>query len=565
VVPAVVAHLLAILALLASVLSPLAPVPAAAQQAGSPPPLPAPQQVAVVGSFQTAIGCAADYDPSCPQTQLAANGDNTFSAFVPVPPGDWAYRIVATSDQQRSLGEGGVPDAADLILSVPEGSAGAVFAYDANTGEIVAEPVANRVELATDLGDRLPLLPTRGGGYGVTFGAQPGTYGFQILVDGEPVAQDQISLDQPRRVVVETDEAGQVALLDTLRDAALTVTKTDDAGGPLPGACFAVSRGDDLLGQACDADDGAADGQTRIRFPDGIEPGAYDLAETLTPDGEVTSEPQRVDLGPGEAAIDAVAASTGQDGGRPPADDDQDDAGDGNQDAGQDGGQDDQQGDGDDGGGQDGGVDDGEEPGVSRLVVRVQDAAGDPLPGACAELVEFAFEACDDDGNGAIVFGGLLPGGYTVRETVPPAGLAPLPDQTVDLGDDGGRVVFRHDDAQGGQEPDDEALPAIEPVDDETPTAEPTEDETPAADADDETGTLDLRTLTAAGDEALGACFAATNEETGERAEACDSGPDGDGASDNGVVQFLGLPPGRYAVEETTTPAGFAPDRTRDR
>ncbi|MBA3413941.1 MAG: hypothetical protein H0U10_01785, partial [Chloroflexia bacterium] len=403
--PALV-NVMAILALLLSVLAPLAPLPVAAQQAGAAPPLPAPQQVAVVGSFQTAIGCPADYDPSCQLTQLAANGDNTFSAFVPVPPGDWTYRIVAVADQQRSLGAGGVPEAADLVVSVPQGNAGVVFAYDANTGAIVADPVANRVEIATDLGDRLPLAPARRGGYGVTFDAQPGTYGFQILLDGEPVAQDQISIEQPRRVVVETDDAGQVTLLDTLRGAALTVAKTDDAGTPSPGACFAASRGNELLGQACDADDGAADGQTRIRFPDGIEPAAYDVVETLTPDGQTAAETQRVDLGPGEAATSVVAGGPTDGGPGIDGQDGQDDQpGQDGQD-GQDGqpGQDGQDGqDGDDGQdaiGQDGqpGEDD-EQAAAGRLVVRIQDAAGDPLPGACASLVEFAFELCDDDNN----------------------------------------------------------------------------------------------------------------------------------------------------------------------
>src|SRR4051794_18554457 len=116
---------LLVISLLLSVVAPFAPVAAAQPGSPLPPPLPAPNRVALAGSFQTALGCAADFDPTCPQTQLQNNRDGSFSAVLPIPPGDYTFRVVASSDQDRSLGAGGDPNGDDLTLSVPSDAAGA--------------------------------------------------------------------------------------------------------------------------------------------------------------------------------------------------------------------------------------------------------------------------------------------------------------------------------------------------------------------------------------------------------------------------------------------------------
>ena len=155
---------------------------------------------------------------SCPQTQLQDNRDGSWSAVLPVPPGDYVFRVVASSDAERALGEGGDPNGADIPLSVPGDAAGVYFRYDSLTGEIVAEPVANAATLVTDLGEQFAMAPARRGGYELTWDAQPGSYGFQVLFNGQPVAQDSISLDSPSRVIVAVDDAGAVTRKDTLRD-----------------------------------------------------------------------------------------------------------------------------------------------------------------------------------------------------------------------------------------------------------------------------------------------------------------------------------------------------------
>ena len=163
-------HAFFALSLLVGLLAPLAPLFPPASAAASqgnplPPPLPAPVRVGLSGSFQAALGCPADFDPSCAQTQLQDNRDGSWSTVLPVPPGDYVFRVVATSDAERALGEGGDPNGADISLSVPGDAAGVYFRYDTLTGEIVAEPVASAATLVTDLGEQFAMAPGRGGGY----------------------------------------------------------------------------------------------------------------------------------------------------------------------------------------------------------------------------------------------------------------------------------------------------------------------------------------------------------------------------------------------------------------
>src|SRR5215217_7177449 len=166
------------LSLLVGLLIPLAPLSPLASAAASqgkplPPPLPAPVRVALSSSFQTALGCPADFDPSCPQAQLQDNRDGSWSTVLPVPPGDYVFRVVASSDVDRALGEGGDPNGADIPLSVPGDAAGVYFRYDSLTGEIIAEPVSSAATLVTDLGELFAMAPARRGGYELTWDAQP--------------------------------------------------------------------------------------------------------------------------------------------------------------------------------------------------------------------------------------------------------------------------------------------------------------------------------------------------------------------------------------------------------
>ena len=267
-------HALFALSLLVGLVVPLAPLtpPAAAalsQGSPLPPPLPAPVRVALSGSFQSALGCPADFDPSCPQTQLQDNRDGSWSTVLPcrratISSAWWPPATPSAPWPGRR------PERRRYPAQRSGDATGVYFRYDTLTGEIVAEPVANAATLVTDLGEQFAMAPARGGGYEVTWDAQPGSYGFQVLFNGQPVAQDSVSLDSPSRVIVAVDEAGAVTVKDTLRDTRLDITATDASGAPRPGSCFAViDREGELRTQGCDADDGQLDGLLRLRVPNG--------------------------------------------------------------------------------------------------------------------------------------------------------------------------------------------------------------------------------------------------------------------------------------------------------
>src|SRR5215211_4470863 len=522
-------HALFALSLLAGLMVPLAPLtpPAAAalsQGSPLPPPLPTPVRVALSGSFQTALGCPADFDPSCAQTQLQDNRDGSWSTVLPVPPGDYIFRVVASSDVDRALGEGGDPNGADIPLSVPENAAGVYFRYDSLTGEIVAEPVASAATLVTDLSEQFAMAPARRGGYELIWDAQPGSYGFQVLFNGQPVAQDSVSLDSPSRVIVAVDDTGTVTTKDTLRDTRLDVSATDVSGAPRPGSCFAViDRDGELRTQGCDADDGQLDGQLRLRAPNGLDDGNYTLRETFTPEGGTPVEDQRIELGAGR--FEAVA-STSADQSPPeesepgteepsvqPADVEPVDQP---------------------------VIEPGDAPG--RLTVIPLDDAAQPLPGACFSIVELGFEVCDDDGDGAVVFDAVPSAPLTLRETTPPSGFASIGDLPVSIEPTGARLLVPHQPV-AGETP---VVPADVP-----PPVEPVE--TPQAAAD--TGDVVLTLQDRQGNPVPGACWALTESDGNQTVEGCD----GDDGADDGIIQFDAVPAGRYRVHEVTTPAGYQP------
>src|SRR5215204_6412467 len=454
-------HALFALSLLVGLAVPLVPLTGPATAVASqgrplPPPLPAPVRVALSGSFQTALGCPADFDPTCPQTQLQDNRDGSWSAVLPVPPGDYVFRVVASSDAERTLGEGGDPNGADIPLSVPGNAAGVYFRYDTLTGEIVAEPVANAATLVTELGEQFAMAPSRGGGYELTWDAQPGSYGFQVLFNGQPVAQDSVSLDSPSRVIVAVDDTGTVTRKDTLRDTRLDVTATDASGASRPGSCFAIiDREGELRTQGCDADDGQLDGQLLLRAPNGLDDGNYTLRETFTPEGGTPAEDQRIELGAGR--FEAVA-STSADQSPPeesepgteepsvqpadvePVDQPVDQPV----------------------------IEPGDAPG--RLTVLAVDAAQQPLPDACFAVVELGFEVCDDDGDGAVVFDAVPSAPLTLRETTPPSGFASIDDLPISIEPTGARLLVPHQPVAGETPivPTD-VPPPVEPA--ETPQA----------------------------------------------------------------------------------------------
>lgn len=507
---------------------------AAAQPGGPlPPPLPAPQRVALVGTFQTALGCPADFDSTCPQTELHDNRDGTWSAVLPVPPGSYVFRVVANSDTERSLGQGGDPNGPDFQVTVPPDAAGVYFSYDQWTGRVDADPVPALVTLRTDMGDDLAMAPEPGGGFSVSWDALPGTYGFQIFVNDQPATQDGVSLDQPFRVYVATDPGGAVLDKRTIPSTTLEVLAVDASGQPRLDSCFAlVDAQGRLLSQACDADE-VPDGRTILRVLNGLPNDTFLLRETATATGEPAPDLQ-VPLGDGDFQVTAQSAGAAQEQGiepgeqpataepveepataEPAADQPQTTTS-----------------------GESITLQPGDAPG--RLTITSVDATGQPLPGACYAIVEFGFELCDVAGTGEVIFDAVPSAPLTLRETVPPAGFAPVADVPIQIEPTGARIAILHQPDGGNQAQQTE------------PNATPAE---PDADIPQNVGSGQVVvTLRDRNDAPVtGSCWALSSRDGGGTIEQCDADD-----SDDGRIIFQNVPAGRYRLQETVTPEGFA-------
>ncbi|GAA4722125.1 alpha-1,6-glucosidases, pullulanase-type [Promicromonospora umidemergens] len=74
---------------------------------------------ALVGSLQDELGCAADWDPACADTELVAQGDGTFSAELELPAGTYEYKVALNDSWDEAYGRDGGQDNAPLHLEAP--------------------------------------------------------------------------------------------------------------------------------------------------------------------------------------------------------------------------------------------------------------------------------------------------------------------------------------------------------------------------------------------------------------------------------------------------------------
>ena len=466
---------------------------------GTPPPMPAPNRVVVAGDFQAAIGCNGDWDKTCSASELQADGSGLWASTVAVPSGNYNFRVVTSSDIDRSLGENGDPEGGDLRFSVPDGAIGVYFSYNQNTGVIVAEAVANAFELATDFGN-FPMAPTADGNFEAYVDAQADSqFNAQVLIDGNP-ATDPVVLDAgPRgRVHVVADSSGNIFAADAVAPTQLSVEKYDEGGNPLPGACFAVyDNRDNVLAQACDLDD-SEDGFTTLKFPNGVNARSTTLAETFTPDGQATSDDQDISLDQGNNQIQVVVSGGGGENTETPTEEATEEV-----------------------------TEEVTEEPTQEITETAQydvslvavDENGNRLPGACYS-VDDNEPVCDDDGDGVVTFQ-LEPGDYVVTETQDPEGFSGLGQANLTVEEGGGTFQVTH-----------------------TATA-------PIV----QTGNLIIYKVDQDGNALPGSCFNVRPRSgtEGDEINPCDA----DDGSDDGVIEVGQLNEGRWRVEETTVPAGY--------
>ncbi|QIM20094.1 hypothetical protein G7075_01275 [Phycicoccus sp. HDW14] len=97
--------------------------------------------VALVGSLQSELGCAADWDPACDATELVQEGDTArWSATFRVPAGSYDLKVALDDSWDVNYGAGGKLNGANIPL-VLQGPAALRFAYDDGTHALTITPV----------------------------------------------------------------------------------------------------------------------------------------------------------------------------------------------------------------------------------------------------------------------------------------------------------------------------------------------------------------------------------------------------------------------------------------
>ncbi|MBX3072191.1 MAG: hypothetical protein KF883_16935, partial [Thermomicrobiales bacterium] len=366
----------------------------------------------------------------------------------------------------------------------------------------------------------------------------------------ETVAPDGFTLAASVQVIVESNQTAEVPVSNVRAVGTVTITKTDQDGNPLEGACFTIGGGDPV----CDNGDGDENPDTGAITVSNVPAGPAEVVESTVPAGYAGSDAQTIEVPVGETAS-ATFVNTRI---------------------------------------------------LSSVSITKTDGDGNPLPGACFTVGGLA-EVCDDgDGDlngdsGVIEIENVPVGSVTVVESTTPNGYVPAGDQTIDVVEgetaavtfvnerSTGSLVITKTDAEGealagacftvgGQEVCDDAEgdangePGIVQIDDiATGSIEVAETTVPdgyngAAPQTVEiaggeqatltfvnqrsTGSLVITKTDADGEALAGACFTVGGQEVCDDAE-------GDANGEPGIVQIDDIPTGSVDVAETTVPDGY--------
>ncbi|MBA2469225.1 MAG: hypothetical protein H0V37_07455, partial [Chloroflexia bacterium] len=479
-------------------------------------------QVTALGDFQSQLGCS-DGDPFCQSTALSSTG-GIWTANLPVAPGSYSveFAVFDANGNQFTFGEGG-QGGGSLDFSVDDDQAGAFFLWNSHTNEVQAEGIDALYTVQTDVGAFVPT--PSGGNLEVVIPSNGGTVNVQVLADGVPVADPQQASVAPGWTRVTLDTSGNVLDSEELTYGTLTVVRLDADGNPAGGGCYLLEDGGQV-NQACDADDGSLDGNTFMEFPEGLDPGAYILIEAQAPDGLDGVDDQDVDLQPGDNVIQLQQpGGENVEEGEPSG---EADAGDG-EDGGEDGliqdilpddaatAEDEED------------ADDSVDQGPGDLIVALLDDDGEPIGGACWELVQdgnVVADTCDATDNfpfnGVVGFFGVPGGEYSLRQSETPDGSEPVEDRDIEV--------------VAGQEIREEITASV------ASTEQP----------EDETGDVVVIRQDSDGNPVGGSCFEIVDDGGDEIAdEVCDE--DGD-VADDGRTGFFEVPVGAWTVQESRTP-----------
>nr|WP_243738154.1 pullulanase-type alpha-1,6-glucosidase [Cellulomonas shaoxiangyii] len=126
----------------------------------------APGGAALVGSLQSELGCAADWDPACAATELAATDvPGRYAATFTVPAGSWEWKVALDDAWDAAYGADGGAANTPLVVAGP---AELTFTYD-DASHRTAVTVAGLRAGYTDADADLVAEPARDAGAGEQF------------------------------------------------------------------------------------------------------------------------------------------------------------------------------------------------------------------------------------------------------------------------------------------------------------------------------------------------------------------------------------------------------------
>jgi hypothetical protein len=97
-------------------------------------PEPERDSVTMVGSLQSELGCAADWDPTCADTDLTFDpADGVWRGRFTVPEGAYEWKIAVNGSFDENYGAGGAANGSNVALTAPAGGAEYEFTWNQYT------------------------------------------------------------------------------------------------------------------------------------------------------------------------------------------------------------------------------------------------------------------------------------------------------------------------------------------------------------------------------------------------------------------------------------------------
>jgi len=94
----------------------------------------------VAGSFQSELGCATDWDPSCLRSWLEdPDRDGIYALQVRLPAGSYEAKVAIGESWDENYGAGGVPNGANIGFTVQDETVPVAFRYDAQSHVLAIE------------------------------------------------------------------------------------------------------------------------------------------------------------------------------------------------------------------------------------------------------------------------------------------------------------------------------------------------------------------------------------------------------------------------------------------